>query len=143
MAAGLTIKRAHLQRFQVAFDKAVSAQVNPELLRPELLTDGELNSAALHLETAQLLLAAGPWGSGFAEPLFRGEFELINQRVVGGSHLKLVVKTAGRLIDAIAFRQPQLPGQPRRVQIAYKVAVNDYAGQRTLQLMVEYLEPIP
>ncbi len=140
MAAGLSIKRVHLPRFQTAFDKAVRAAVTPDMLEAVLLTDGELAKEALNLDTVAKLANAGPWGNGFAEPTFAGEFTLVNQRVVGQDHLKLVFALQDQLIDAIAFRQPPLDGQPQRVRVVYKPALNDYGGQQTLQLMVEYIE---
>ena len=140
MAAGLSIKRVHLPRFQTAFDKAVRAAVTPDMLDAVLLTDGELAKEALNLDTVAKLANAGPWGNGFAEPTFAGEFTLVNQRVVGQGHLKLVFALQDQLIDAIAFRQPPLDGQPQRVRVVYKPALNDYGGQQTLQLMVEYIE---
>lgn len=140
MAAGLSIKRVHLPRFQTAFDKAVRAAVTPDMLDAVLLTDGELAKEALNLDTVAKLANAGPWGNGFAEPTFAGEFTLVNQRVVGQDHLKLVFALQDQLIDAIAFRQPPLEGQPQRVRVVYKPALNDYGGQQTLQLMVEYIE---
>ena len=140
MAAGLSIKRVHLPRFQTSFDKAVRAAVTPDMLDAVLLTDGELAKEALNLDTVAKLANAGPWGNGFAEPTFAGEFTLVNQRVVGQDHLKLVLALQDQLIDAIAFRQPPLDGQPQRVRVVYKPALNDYGGQQTLQLMVEYIE---
>jgi single-stranded-DNA-specific exonuclease len=140
MAAGLSIKRVHLPRFQKAFDKAVRSVVTPDMLDAVLLTDGELAKEALNLDTVAKLANAGPWGNGFAEPTFDGEFTLVNQRVVGQDHLKLVFALQDQLIDAIAFRQPPLDGQPERVRVVYKPALNDYGGQQTLQLMVEYIE---
>ena len=140
IAAGLSIKRVHLPRFQTAFDKAVRAAVTPDMLDAVLLTDGELAKEALNLDTVAKLANAGPWGNGFAEPTFAGEFTLVNQRVVGQGHLKLVFALQDQLIDAIAFRQPPLDGQPQRVRVVYKPALNDYGGQQTLQLMVEYIE---
>ena len=140
MAAGLSIKRVHLARFQKAFDKAVRAAVTQDMLDAVLLTDGSLNQEQLNLQTVATLADAGPWGNGFAEPLFAGEFTLVNQRVVGQDHLKLVLGFNDQLIDAIAFRQKPLDGQPKQVNVVYKPALNDYAGQQTLQLMVEYIE---
>ena len=140
MAAGLSIKRVHLARFQKAFDKAVRAAVTQDMLDAVLLTDGSLKQEQLNLQTVAPLADAGPWGNGFAEPLFAGEFKLVNQRVVGQDHLKLVLGLNDQLIDAIAFRQKPLGGQPEHVNVVYKPALNDYAGQQTLQLMVEYIE---
>ncbi len=142
MAAGLSIKRIHYQRFQTVFDKQVSAWLTPEMAEAHILTDGALNEADLSLDTVELLAQAGPWGSGFPEPLFSGEFELISQRVVGQLHLKMVVKTAAKLIDAIAFRQAALPAGTDRVMLAYRPDCNDYQNSQTLQLLVEYIEPL-
>lgn len=143
MAAGLSIKRVHLQRFQTIFDKAVRIHVTDEQLQAKLLTDGELDPTSLNLTTVEQLDAAGPWGSGFPEPMFSGEFELISQRVVGEIHLKLVVKVSDRLVDAIAFRQPPLTGQPKRVGLVYRPQANDYGDVPTLQLIVEYIQSLP
>ena len=112
MAAGLSIKRVHLARFQKAFDKAVRAAVTPDMLDAVLLTDGSLTQEQMNLQTVATLADAGPWGSGFAEPLFAGEFKLVNQRVVGQDHLKLVLGLNNQLIDAIAFRQKPLEASP-------------------------------
>lgn len=143
MAAGLSIKKVHLPRFHKVFDKAVGQVTTEEMLSASLLTDGTLASEDLNLQTVALLDAGGPWGNGFAEPLFTGEFTLVSQRVVGDTHLKLVVKHGEQIIDAIAFSQPMLSGQPTNVLMVYKLALNDYAGSRTLQLMVEYIEALP
>jgi single-stranded-DNA-specific exonuclease len=142
MAAGLSIKRAHLPRFQKAFDKAVRAQVTPDMLDAVMLVDGALAAQELNLQTVARLSAAGPWGNGFPEPQFSGEFTLVSQRVVGQDHLKLVLSYDGQLIDAIAFRQPPLKEPVQQVNVVYKPALNDYGGQQTLQLMVEFIEAV-
>ena len=87
---------------------------------------------------AEAIRKGGPWGQGFPEPLFHGEFELVSQRVVGEQHLKLVVRQGERLVDAIAFRQPPLPPL-RRLQLAYRLSENAYGELPTLQLVVEHL----
>ena len=149
MAAGLSIKRVHLKRFQTVFDKAVRHFATADMLQAKLVSDGALAPHEMTLDTAQLLSHAGPWGNGFPEPLFHGEFELINQRVVGEQHLKLLLRLpqidsgAKQVMDAIAFRQAPMPTATERVLVAYKLAVNDYGEWPTLQLMVEYLEPLP
>jgi single-stranded-DNA-specific exonuclease len=142
MAAGLSIKRVHLDRFGVIFDKAVQRFTNPDMLDARLITDGELDTQDLSLETAQLLAASGPWGSGFPEPRFTGEFDVVSQRVVGDAHLKLVLKTHGRVVDAIAFRQAPLAHGTSSVRVVYGLNVNDYGQWPTVQLVVEYLEPL-
>lgn len=139
MAAGLSIKRVHLQRFGAIFDKAVRQFADADMLQARLITDGRLDVEELSIEMAQTLAAAGPWGSGFPEPSFCGEFEVVSQRVVGEQHLKLVLKTSGRVIDAIAFRQPPLAEGVDKIDVVYRLSVNDYGEWPTVQLVVEFL----
>ncbi len=141
MAAGLAIKRVHYERFARAFDAQVRQVLPEEALTRTVLTDGELGEADLCLASARCLADAGPWGQGFPEPLFHGEFELVSQRVVGEDHLKLVVRRGRRLVDCIAFRQAPLP-DVKRLLLAYRLAENDYGDLPTLQLVVEHLIPL-
>jgi single-stranded-DNA-specific exonuclease len=138
MAAGLSIKRVHYERFAKAFDAEARRQLPPQALERTLITDGELDAGDMSLEIARQLADGGPWGQGFPEPLFQGEFEVVSQRVVGERHLKLVLKRGGRLVDGIAFRQAPLPGV-KRVRLAFRVSENDYGEMPTLQLVVEHL----
>ena len=105
-----------------------------------VLSDGELSATELELSLADEIALAGPWGQGFPEPMFHGDFEIIHQRVVGERHLKLSLRKGSRVVDAIAFNQAPLRGASR-IRIAYRLSRNDYRDRVTLQLVVEYIEP--
>jgi len=146
MAAGLTIKAQDFERFSQLFDQQVQQVMMPEDLQRSLMTDGRLEAREFTLELAQLLRDAGPWGHQFPEPSFHGEFRLLQQRIVGQRHLKLVLQEpqSGLALDAIAFNVdtefwPNTDVQ--RVHLVYRLDVNEFRGQRSLQLMVEWLEP--
>ncbi len=141
MAAGLSIKRVHYERFARAFDAEVARVLPRSALTQTLVTDGVLTPEELSLDMARTLAGAGPWGQAFPEPLFHGDFDLVSQRVVGEAHLKLVVRCEDRLVDAIAFRQEPL-GDVTRVRAAFRLAENDYGPAPTLQLVVEHLAPL-
>jgi single-stranded-DNA-specific exonuclease len=141
MAAGLSIKRVHYERFAKAFDTEVAARLPPHALTWTLETDGTLSGPELCLEMAQSLARGGPWGQGFPEPLFHGDLEVVSQRVVGEEHLKLVVRLEGRVMDAIAFRQRPL-ANVTRLRAAFRLAENDYGDLPTLQLVVEHMFPL-
>lgn len=138
MAAGLSLKRRHYTRFSRAFDAAVEQQIDASALEQRVFSDGELAVDELDLGNAQSLVSAGPWGQGFPEPLFHGDFEVVSQRVVGESHLKLVLGVGGSVVDAIKFRHAPLPGTTR-VRVAYHLSVNEYRDRRSVQLLVEHL----
>ncbi|MDH3409928.1 MAG: DHHA1 domain-containing protein, partial [Gammaproteobacteria bacterium] len=143
MAAGLTLAEADYD----AFARAVSEQT--DRLYPAadfsgaIISDGTLPGSAFNLRFAKALREAGPWGSGFPEPTWIGDFELVEQRTVGENHLKMRLRPAdgGSVIDAIAFNQA---GQAYRgvVQLAYRLDVNEYRGAETPQLIVEQIAPL-
>ena len=143
MAAGLTIEERHYP----AFRRLVAGQL--ERLYPSadfsgaIISDGVLPDSALSLDFARRLREAGPWGAGFPEPVWSGDFEVIEQRTVGEKHLKLRVRPAdgGSSVDAIAFNQagPTCRGV---VQLAYRLDVNEYRGFESAQLVVEQISPV-
>lgn len=144
MAAGLTIAADQLEAFCDAFDTEVRRQLDADDLTQRILTDGELSESAFSMELAEALRNAGPWGHQFPEPLFEGRFHLLQQRIVGQRHLKLVVMPEGGTLalDAIAFNVDTLvwPDESvQRVRLVYRLDVNEFRGQRNLQLMVDWL----
>ncbi|MDX1303322.1 single-stranded-DNA-specific exonuclease RecJ [Photobacterium sp.] len=144
MAAGLTIPAEKLAAFSEAFDLAVRNELDEDALKGVLLTDGELASHELNLDTAEILRAGGPWGQQFPEPSFDGMFRLLHQKLVGGKHLKMMVEplSGGSVIDAIAFnidlkRWPDASVQ--QIRLVYRLDVNEYRGNRSVQLMIEHM----
>ncbi|MEX2335138.1 MAG: single-stranded-DNA-specific exonuclease RecJ, partial [Pseudohongiella sp.] len=146
MAAGLSLDKSRLAEFEAAFVAAADILLDAEALQKRMLTDGAINEQQMCLGTAEILRESGPWGQGFPEPMFDGKFELVSQRVVGERHLKMTLMPEGSqiLLDAIAFNVDTAvwpdPGI-RRVQLVYKLDVNEFRGQRQLQLLVEHLQP--
>jgi single-stranded-DNA-specific exonuclease len=142
MAAGVTLPEIDYFRFKRAFEQATTGLMSPEMLEGVVLTDGELKPQELSLEMAEILRDGGPWGQGFPEPLFQGNFNLQHQRVVGDNHLKLALSSTGGAgtIDAIAFNQPPLVGPDRRITLTYRLDVNEFRGDRSPQLIVETIQ---
>ncbi|UAX41319.1 single-stranded-DNA-specific exonuclease RecJ [Pasteurella canis] len=147
MAAGLTIREEYLTVFQTEFNRLLSEWLGEDKLQGIIWTDGELSSQQFNLNVAEMLKQAGPWGQAFPEPVFDGEFSILQQRLVGDKHLKMMVepKQGGPLLDAIAFNvdtryYPDLSIKSAR--LVYKVDVNEFRGNRSLQLLVDYIAPI-
>ncbi|POF40725.1 single-stranded-DNA-specific exonuclease RecJ [Pseudomonas laurylsulfativorans] len=146
MAAGLTLPEANFPLFAEAFDTEVRRQMREEDLTGRLLSDGTLAVEEFHLELARALRHAGPWGQHFPEPLFHGVFQLVEQRVVGERHLKVVLKSeCGSVkLDGIAFgidRDIWPNPTIKWVELAYKLDLNEFRGNETVQLMIAHIEP--
>jgi single-stranded-DNA-specific exonuclease len=146
MAAGLSLKMHDYPPFALAFDDMVAKRLAHVDLEQKVLSDGELSEQEMTVEFAELLQNAGPWGQEFPEPIFDGVFDVIQARIVGQRHLKLVLrKPNGQLlIDAIAFSidQPEKWLGLRQTHAAYRLDINEYRGNRTVQFIVQYLEKI-
>ncbi|MGB4248067.1 MAG: DHHA1 domain-containing protein, partial [Pseudohongiellaceae bacterium] len=148
MAAGLTLRKSDYDDFRAAFATEVAALLCAEDLQSRLLTDGEVSPDELTLNTAQMLRDHGPWGQSFPEPSFDGVFRVVQQRLLGDSHLKLVVcplHAERQTLDAIAFnidRARWPDNSVRQVRLVYRLDINEYRGERNLQLMVEHIESV-
>jgi len=144
MAAGLSLAMHDYPAFALVFDDVVRKRLAQVDLEQKVWSDGELSEQELSLEVADLLQQAATWGQGFPEPIFHGEFDVIQARIVGQRHLKLVLRKpgGGLLLDAIAFfiDQPENWLGLRSIVAAYKLDINEYKGNRSVQLLLQYLE---
>jgi single-stranded-DNA-specific exonuclease len=143
MAAGLSLERARFDEFRAAFDGEVRRHLSAGDLRGTIISDGSLESADIGLALALELQSAGPWGQGFPEPVFDGEFRVQSSRVVGEHHMKLTLSAGehGPPVDAIAFNALDYwPSGAKVVRLAYKLDVNFFRGRETAQLVVEHAE---
>ncbi|HCH5587071.1 TPA: single-stranded-DNA-specific exonuclease RecJ [Vibrio parahaemolyticus] len=149
MAAGLTIKEQYFERFSRLFDEVVKKELDEAALKGVILTDGELKPEEFSMHIAEQLRAGGPFGQAFPEPIFDGEFKVLHQKLVGEKHLKLMLEPLYKghptnvMIDGIAFnvdlrRWPD--ASVKTVRLAYKLDVNEFRGNQSLQLMIDHIE---
>lgn len=146
MAAGLSINMHDYPPFVLAFDEMVRQRLSDIDLEQKILSDGELTEQEMTVNFAELLQRAATWGQGFPEPVFHGTFDVIQSSIVGQRHLKLVLRQpfGGKPVDAIAFfiDQPEQWLGIRSCIAAYKLDINEYRGNRSIQLILQYLEKI-
>ncbi|EGQ8180185.1 TPA: single-stranded-DNA-specific exonuclease RecJ [Vibrio parahaemolyticus] len=149
MAAGLTIKEQDFERFSRLFDEVVKNELDEAALKGVILTDGELKPEEFSMHIAEQLRAGGPFGQAFPEPIFDGEFKVLHQKLVGEKHLKLMLEPLYKghptnvMIDGIAFnvdlrRWPD--ASVKTVRLAYKLDVNEFRGNQSLQLIIDHIE---
>ncbi|MBH2730997.1 single-stranded-DNA-specific exonuclease RecJ [Serratia marcescens] len=146
MAAGLSLEEARFDEFRQRFGELVGEWLEPAMLEGVIWSDGELAMQELSLTTAELLREGGPWGQAFPEPTFDGKFRILQQRLVGEKHLKLMVEPlgGGPLLDGIAFNVDTTlwpDSSVREVELAYKLDVNEFRGNRNVQLLIQHLWP--
>ena len=142
MAAGLSLRERAIGDFTAAIEAVAERRLDPDALRRVLHSDGELDPRHLCLEAARAVRDGGPWGQGFPEPLFDGEFEVLEWRWLRDVHLRMQLRASdGTSIEAIAFNsefaEPE-PGLP--VRVAYRLSINDWFDDARVQLIVEHCE---
>jgi single-stranded-DNA-specific exonuclease len=146
MAAGLTLRRGSLARFAEAFADEIGRQLTREQMQGVIETDGELAAGEFTLETARALESGGPWGQGFPEPVFDGDFDVVEARAVGDRHLKLWLRAqaVSRPIEAISFgyfddAAAARPAAGQRVKLAYRLQSTAFGGVARPELLAEYV----
>ncbi len=147
MAAGLSLETAKYDEFRERFAALIDEWLDGEALQGVIWSDGELHAQEFTLHTAEMLREAGPWGQAFPEPVFDGKFKLLQQRLVGERHLKVMVEPlgGGPLLDGIAFNVDTTlwpDSSVRQVQLAYKLDINEYRGNRSVQLIIDHIWPM-
>jgi len=147
MAAGLSLETAKYEEFRARFAALIDEWLDGEALQGVIWSDGELHAQEFTLHTAEMLREAGPWGQAFPEPVFDGKFKLLQQRLVGERHLKVMVEPlgGGPLLDGIAFNVDTTlwpDSSVRQVQLAYKLDINEYRGNRSVQLIIDHIWPM-
>ena len=137
-AAGLTLREESLARFETLFEQTVRELIDPADLTRTIETDGPLEAGRMSLESARLL-EGEIWGQGFPAPVFSDDFAVDSQRILKDRHLKLTLRKGAARFDAIRFNFAE--GAPDKVRAAYRLAVNEFNGVSSVQLVLEHLEP--
>ncbi len=138
-AAGLTIAERNYPRFAAAFEETARALLSPADLEREIVTDGSLPEDALTVPVAEDLRRR-VWGQGFPQPSFDDKFTVAEQRIVGGSHLKLRLVRDGRRFDSILFHH--VDPLPPQIRAVYRPDINEYQGLASLQLVLDHWLPV-
>nr|WP_238485484.1 single-stranded-DNA-specific exonuclease RecJ [Rahnella ecdela] len=146
MAAGLSLEESKFDEFRDKFAELVGEWLDPSHLEGVVWSDGELSARELTIDTAEMLRDGGPWGQAFPEPTFDGTFRILQQKLLKERHLKLMIEPVGGgpLLDGIAFNiDPTFwpDSSIREVQLAYRLDINEFRGNRSVQLIIEHLWP--
>ena len=147
MAAGLTLPTEHFKQFQTSIINAVNRQTKPDTFRETIYTDGQLTSQELTLTTAEQLYALAPWGQWFPEPQFEGEFQIKRLQILKETHVRatlIPLESEPSLVSAVTAMHffadlHQWPAEGEKVRLIYKLSVNEFRNERSLQLIVEHV----
>ena len=140
MAAGLTIRQDDFAQFDALFQEVAHELLNEELLARRHVHDGSLALSDFTPEMGDLL-AETIWGQGFPQPIFCGEFEIMQQSLMKDKHLKLQLRPTGpnnagsKPFTGVWFNHTQT--LPAIARLAYRLVTDRYQGSAKIQLMIE------
>lgn len=137
MAAGLTIDATRLEDFTNLFEEVVRDNCDPEAFERHVWVDGALKGEEISFDLIEAINGQ-IWGQGFLPPLFANEFKVLHQSLLKGGHLKLVLELDGRRFSGLFFRRAaEIPSVAR---LAYRPEINEWRGEKSVQLVVEQIE---
>lgn len=146
MAAGLSLSKTKVASFTTVFREKTALKLVALEQHQRILSDGCLPANVLTPTLARDLKLLAPWGQGLAEPLFDGDFRVVQRKVLKDKHLKMTVACAGQLFDAIAFNidpRPFLDESLEHIRLVYQPDINRFKGKQQLQLIIRHLEWCP
>lgn len=144
-AAGLALASTDIDRFREAISGVIAEEVSDDDFLPSLNIDAAISISDISFELASEIAMLEPFGYGNEEPLFgaRG-LEVKQPRVVGSNHLKMHLRQNGRSIDSIGFALGGMLEQmdsEMLIDAAFVPIINEWEGNRTLQLNVKAIRP--
>lgn len=145
MAAGASIHKDNFEKFKELFNQVAKENLgNPN--DEEIISDGELPSNYLTIGFARDLEAYGPWGNGFEEPCFDGEYTVEDVFVVGNRHLRFTLRNDdGSIMRGIKLRATPSEREIKanmRVRAVYTIGVNHYMGSQRLEIKISSIEKV-
>lgn len=146
MAAGLTIAQSNFVDFERCFSEISATLLDEEILQRRCIHDGPLAAHEFSVETADRLMQE-IWGQGFPQPLFYGEFEILQQSLMKDKHLRLQLRPihgenhVQPILTGVWFNRTQTLGD--RAFLAFRLVSDRFRDEARVQLMIEALNDHP
>lgn len=149
-AAGLTMKKENIEKFQEKFEQVVAASIHEDLLKPEIAIDCEIKLSDIQPKFYRILKQFAPTGPGNMRAVFlaRNVTERGYARIVGNDHLKMEIldpEQEGVYYPCIGFglgSKMDLVQKDSRFDVVFVVEENEWDGKVTLQLMVKDIRAV-
>ena len=135
MAAGLTILENDFSLFETEFESVASDLLNANDLSIEFEIDhsilDDINIDGINLINAEI------WGQGFPAPIFKDSFQVLDQKIIGGKHVKCTLKYKEKKFSAIYFNHEQSLAD--KIETIYEIDINRYSGKEEIQLILRQI----
>ncbi|HCL84792.1 MAG TPA: single-stranded-DNA-specific exonuclease RecJ, partial [Chitinophagaceae bacterium] len=140
-AAGMTLVPENIEGFSRKFEEVVSETIDPRFLIPELEVDAVAKFRDLDFQIYRIIEQMEPFGPENYKPVLVSEqvMETGYSKLLKEKHLRLFLRQDDRIFSGIAFNMAEKwpliqSGQP--LDVAYTLEVNEWNGERKLQLKI-------
>ena len=143
-AAGLSVQREHYPALIAAINRAFAEHYGATVPPEPVYIDGELPATLLNLDWARYLERLEPWGAALPVPVFANPFEVLDCRLLGSAHTRLVLREldSGNIYNASWFFHTADYKSGTRLRIVYQLQVNRFYRDERLDLLVQYAEAL-
>ncbi|MEL7036256.1 MAG: single-stranded-DNA-specific exonuclease RecJ [Cyanobacteria bacterium J06592_8] len=144
-AGGFSLAAENLDKFRQRLSEFAHQRLQIEHLKPLVKIDVQANLKQITFDLHQQIDRLHPCGMQNQPPIFwTPNVRIVQQRLIGKGHIKLTLSqdssepklAALPTIDAIAWRWGDYFPLPTHLDIAYKLGINDWQGQTSLQLEI-------
>lgn len=148
-AAGMTLLPEQVTAFATAFENAVSAQIKPEQLIPEIIIDAPLQFNEINPGFFSILSQMEPFGPENMRPVFIAKQvqDTGFSKIVKEQHIRFVLKQQQVTFTGIGFNMADkfpLLQQQQPLDIVFTLDENEWNGEKTIQLkMIDIRLSIP
>ena len=143
MAAGLTIRQSDFNDFENYFREISASLLDDEILQRRCIHDGPLSPDQFTVDIADRLMQE-IWGQGFPQPLFYGEFEVLQQSLMKDKHLRLSLRPIVNgeshtpVVSAVWFNRTQT--LPQLAFLAFRLVSDRFRDEARIQLIIEAID---
>lgn len=129
-AGGFSVREALFNDFISAIENQM-----PEVLPEIIYHDGQLSAEYLNLEWAKKLETLDIWGEQFPSPIFLGEFEIVDFKILKNQHTAFTLKQNNQIYSAVYFFKVWNHAVSKALFL-YQLGVNRFRDTEKVQLMI-------
>lgn len=145
-AAGMTLLPENVEAFAQEFELVVANSITSELLIPEINIDTEIKFSDITFSFYNIIQQMSPFGPDNMSPTFisRNVEDLGGSKIVKEKHIRFVLKQGSFQFSGIGFNLAEkfdIILTHKKIDVVYKIDINEWQGNKTLQLRVIDFKP--
>jgi single-stranded-DNA-specific exonuclease len=139
-AGGFSVAEGRISDFAAAFDSLCEERLKTIETQPSVLADTDVSFAELNAQVVHDIMGFAPFGIGNPAPVVTiRDVEVLDVQVLKGEHMKIQLGEAGFKVTGLFWKVAEHPAvfPGSRICVAGRPEVNEFGGNKTLQLNIQ------